>query len=316
MAANTNYLCVIQQTSTSDGTAPIIVQAPMPDSFMFDAKSTYDMALPQGFSQNKPLNLAMAAFGTKLTVQALTAQIWSGNQEAELSIELEFHTETDPVADVRNPIVNLLKLTMPSISTSFGLLQQPGPSLDLSLLVAGAGTALTSAVSSGVSVVSSLASSASGIVTSAFHQVTGTAPTAGSLNDSGTSSNDGANSTVPAATTQNPSLGTAAYWKSRVKNQISIRIGNYMFFDSVVITNVQQTFSSNFDAQTGLPHHAKVMVGFKPFFMLVQSDLDALFINPGSNGASSSNSTPATSSYGFSVPGAPAAASNTFGFSL
>jgi hypothetical protein len=124
---------------------------------------------------------------------------------------------------------------------------------------------------------------------------------------------------------QNPSLGTSAYWKSRIKNQISIRIGNYMFFDSVVITNVQQTFSSNFDAQTGLPHHAKVMVGFKPLFMLVQSDLDQLFLNP--NGGTTSGA----DNFGFSIPnaissvgqnafqaasGAASKAASSFGFHL
>lgn len=310
--ANTNYLCVIQQTQPSDGNQPIIVQAPMPDAFMFDARSTYDTQLPQGFSKNQPLNLGLALFGTKLSVQALTAQIWSGNQENELSIELEFHTEVDPITDVRDPIVNLLKLTMPSISSSFGLLQQPGPSMDLSQLVGSTGSAITSGATSLGSVASGGFNTLANLGRDVFSQLgsaIGIKPQPGKLNNSATSSNDGANSTIQSNIQQNPSLGTAAYWKSRVKNQISIRIGNYMFFDSVVITNVQQTFSSNFDAQTGLPHHAKVMVGFKPLFMLVQSDLDQLFLNPGSNTTSGQNN------YGFSIP-SPAQAANAFGFHL
>lgn len=281
----------------------------MPDSFAFDAKSTYDMAMPQNFSKNQSINTLLSSFGAKLAVQAMTAQIWSGNTETDLSIELEFHTETDPATDVRAPILNLLKLTMPSINTSFGLLQSPGPSLNLSQLLGNANgqvtpTSIASSIGSGAS---SLVQSGGAVLNALF---TGATPTQGQLNDSSLTSNDGTNSAVPATSQSNPSLGTAAYWKSRTKNSISIRIGNYMFFDSVVITSVQQTFSSNFDAQTGLPHHAKVMVGFKPLFMLLQDDLEQLFVNP------TGGSTTGSNNFGFSMPNATPSAPSAFGFHL
>lgn len=71
-----------------------------------------------------------------------------------------------------------------------------------------------------------------------------------------------------------------------------------MFFESVVITRVSITAASNFDAQTGLPHHCRVLVEFKPLFMLTQQDLDTLFVNPGGG----SGGTPGNNSYGFSLP--------------
>src|SRR5258708_372078 len=106
--ASSNYLVTIQQNSNP----AIVIEAPIPDSFAFDVGATYEQMLPQGFTGNKILNTAAALTGTRLAVQALTAQLWAGNTDSELSMELEFHTETDPYYDVRTPIVNLLKLTM------------------------------------------------------------------------------------------------------------------------------------------------------------------------------------------------------------
>ncbi|MGT3783906.1 hypothetical protein ACVTE8_15205 [Staphylococcus aureus] len=100
-------------------------------------------------------------------------------------------------------------------------------------------------------------------------------------------------------------MGTAAYWNTKLKNRISIKIGNYLFFDSVVITRVSITAASNFDAQTGLPHHCRVLVEFKPLFMLTQQDLDTLFINP-------SASTPLSCDATYSLPGVASAAKNLF----
>jgi hypothetical protein len=131
------------------------------------------------------------------------------------------------------------------------------------------------------------------------------------MTDPNTQTTDGSNSAAVQSITQNPGIGSAAYWKSLVKNPITIWIGNYLKFDSVVVTGVRQTFLSNFDAKTGLPHHARVTVTFKPLFMLTQGDLESLFVNPGAN------STPATASASqFSLPsGSGVPQSNSFGVS-
>ncbi len=295
--SNTSYQVVVQQSTTG-----ISVTAPMPDSFNFDVGASYEQMLPQGFFSNRVLNIAAAAAGTRLAVQAFTAQLWAGNTDTLLSVELHFHTESDPIADVRTPIVNLLKLTMPSISGNTGFLSSPGPSIDWSI----AGQAVGSALSQGASAIGGvLGSVGSGVVT-AISNALGTSSSPGSMTDSNTQVSDGANNTVAKALQQNPSIGTAAYWKSRVKNQISIKVGNYLMFDSVVVTNVSVTFASNFDAQTGLPHDVRVAVTFKPLFMLTQQDLDTLFVNP------SSNTTPSGNNFGFTIPGTqtPITASN------
>jgi hypothetical protein len=281
---NTNYQVLVQQTlSNNAGSTTLTVEAPMPDSFNFDVGATYEQMLPQGLTNNKVLNIGAALLGTKLAVQAFTAQLWSGSTETELSIEVIFHTESDPVNDVRNPIVNLLKMVMPSVSSSTGFLSSPGPYLDWAAAGSAVKTTIQTAITSGESVLGAFGSAGNSFVAGLF----GKTPQSGSMTDSNTQTTDGSNLATGQSVTQNPGIGSAAYWKSLIKNPISIWIGNYLKFDSVVITNVRQTFLSNFDAQTGLPHHARVMITFKPLFMLTQGDLDSLFYNPGSNGTPS-----------------------------
>lgn len=297
------------QTQTTN---PITVSAPMPDSFAFDAGATYDQPLPQGFTSNKLVNTAFALGGVRLATQAMSAQLWSGNTETNLTIELQFHTESDPIADVRTPIVNLLKLTMPTTSATTGLLNSPGPSFDFSNnAVSGVKQSGSILASDFTAVVGGTGSALSNI----YNQIAGGKSSIASMIDTNKTTNDGGGNAVPTQLNQNNSLGTAAFWNSKLKNKISIQIGNYMFFDSVVITRVALTAVSNFDAQTGLPHMARVVVEFKPLFMLTQNDLDSLFINPGGN-----SSTPSTN-YSFSMPSGQGVGnsfgvntSNTFGF--
>lgn len=311
--ANTNYLVLVQQNSVSNGV--ISVEAPIPETFAMDLGSTYEQALPQGFSGNSAINLTAKLFGARLSVQALSAQLWSGNNEMDLAIDLEFHTENDPVADVRTPILNLMKLTTPSVSTSTGMLSSPGPSLDFSAIAnalgygAGQGVNIAKSVSAGAQNPGSITNAIGGFVNQAVNSVKQgyQAATGGVvMTDTNQQLPDGSNA-VQQAVGQNPSLGSAAYWKTQIKNQISIRIGNYLYFDSIVITRVSNTFMSNFDAQTGLPHNVRVNVQFKPLFMVVASDLDQIFLG------GSSNTTTGSNSYGFSIPNSTGANTNSFG---
>jgi hypothetical protein len=315
--ATSNYLVTIQQNSNP----AIVIEAPIPDSFAFDVGATYEQMLPQGFTNNTIVNTAAALTGTRLAVQALTAQLWAGNTDSELSMELEFHTETDPYYDVRTPIVNLLKLTMPTIDTKSGFLGSPGPQIDFSK----AGTIFSDIANTAGSDISSvLGGAASGIeniAVGAWNAAKsamgfGTTPTSATMTETNSQVANGQNNSIAQALQQNPNLGTAKYWNTMIKNKISISIGNYLYFDSVVITRVSQTFASNFDAQTVLPHNVRVAVSFKPLFMLAQQDLDTLFVNP-SGGSTSGNN-----SYGFSIPnqgsvgGSGSITSNSYGFSL
>lgn len=303
--STSNYLVVIQQNSNP----AIVIEAPIPDSFAFDVGATYEQMLPQGFTNNTILNTAAALTGTRLAVQALTAQLWAGNTDSELSMELEFHTETDPYNDVRTPIVNLLKLTMPTIDTKSGFLGSPGPQIDF----AKAGTIFSDSASSLGAGVGNIIGEAASFIENLF---SGTKPAPSVMTDPNSQVVDGSNNAVAKTLQQNPNLGTAKYWNTMIKNKISISIGNYLYFDSVVITRVSQTFASNFDAQTGLPHNVRVAVAFKPLFMLAQEDLDTLFVNPAGGSLST------LTGVGYSIPspssiaGGGAVTASKYGFSL
>lgn len=293
--ANKDYLVTIQQFGASNSTDPAIsVQAPMPDSFMYDAQSTYDAPYAKGLTGDGMVTNILAAVGYRATMQVLTANLWTGSQESQLALELEFQTETDPLYDVRLPILNLLKLATPGVAST-GVLTSPGPSLDLSArnvaqVVVDASTNVgksLAAATGGNNVVSSFLSGAGAFVGASGAKL---------VNMFSDTTN--AQSKVTTLSTTSPTdMVKGSYWTQKLKNNITIKIGSYMYFDSVVIQSVSQTFASNFDAQTGWPHHAKVAIQFKPTFMVTKDDLDRIFLNPGGQGS------PNSSSVGLSLTG-------------
>jgi hypothetical protein len=283
---NPNYrITIIQFTppGVSGAGNHIVVEAPMPETFEFDVASSYATILPQGLTGGS-IATAMAAFGVRLASPALTAQLWQGSSEIQLNLALEFHTENDPVADVQTPILNLNRLVLPSISSTTDMLQSPGPTLNMDQL----GTIASGIKTSAANFINNIIGGASGTAT----------PVPAALKSASTGANAGANAAVNTSNTQNPKLGTSQYWKTQIENQISIRVGNYMYFDSVVITEVRQTFMSKIDAITGLPHHATVNITFKPLFMLTVEDLATVFTSNSSPGQSAgpNNNTQATMS--------------------
>lgn len=285
---NPNYRITILQSSpkgTNTAGQHILVEAPMPESFMFDTQSAYAPMLPQGLTGGN-VATALAAFGIRLAVPALTAQLWQGSSEIMLQLAMEFHTESDPVADVQTPIMNLNRLTLPSISPSSDMLQSPGPVIAFDQLSNIASNAKTE--------LGNIAASALGTKGALIPRPT-------LMSDSSLGAHQGA-TTTQKSNTQNPNLGSSQYWKTQIENQISIRIGNYLYFDSVVITNVQQTFMSNIDAITGLPHHATVNVTFKPLFMLTVEDLVQVFTSNSAPGQSAGPNTLTQNSLGSSYP--------------
>lgn len=258
---NPNYTVTIQQAADGSvkGSQGITVSAPMPDSFTFDTRSEYQAPYAQGLFGNGAISNLAKLGGLRLTTQALTAQIWQGSTETELGLELEFHAETDPDLEVRQPILSLLRLSTASIDPSTGALKSPGPQVnidDAGQITADAGNQLAN---TGKQIGNALIS----VLRPAR------------LNSENNSFNGRNSSSTPPQVQSG--LGGAEYWKNRIRNQISIQIGRYAFFDSVVISNVQKTYGHQIHGPTGLPMYAKVSFQFKPLFLLVQGDLDQIF---------------------------------------
>lgn len=262
---NPDYLVIVQQVP--DPQKPelkgISVAAPLPDTLAYDAAAEYQTPFAQGMGGSGSFGQALSAAGVRLSTQAMTVQLWQGSTENDIGLELEFQTWDDPYKDVMEPVLNLLSLAAASVDTATGLLKSPGPRISLADTGKIISNAASQLIDSGTQV-----AKASGSVVGAVNTNKGLNGENAVLNSQQKASSGG--------TTEN-GLGGAQYWKNIVKNQISVRIGRYAFFDSVVILNAQETFSHQMDSLTGLPLHAKLSLRFKPLFLVTQQDLDKIF---------------------------------------
>lgn len=265
---NPDYLVTIVQAPDpkTPGSLGATVVAPLPPELAYDTAAEYQAPFAQGMLSGGAFMQAAAAAGIRLATQAMTAQLWQGSTENEINLDLEFQTENDPIADVRDPVLQLQKFAAASVDSATGLLKSPGPRIDLSTVASASEQALTQAGEAGKQAMEAL-KSVIGIV--------GQVQTNKNLNNSSTS----LNSQQQGAKTQpeQNGLGGAQFWKKNIVNNISIQIGRYAFFDSVVILNAQTTWSHEIDMTTGLPMHAKVSLRFKPLFLVTQEDLQQIF---------------------------------------
>lgn len=265
---NTNYMVIIHSTNVDSSRKSVTITAPLPESFGFGMSNSYEAPFAQGLIQDQTLKTAASAFGIRAAVPALTAQLWQGTSETDMTVELELHTENDPLADIRQPILDLLSLTTPSVDPATNMMKSPGPSLEDSI---------ASVANLASDSLTSLATTASNF----FEKLLGAPPlkfVQNAVSNPATTTLAGNGVTQPTANATPPGLGSTEFWKRRVKNQVSIQIGNYAFYDSVVIPDVRLTFMSSIDPTTGWPHHVKLSVVFKPLFTIVASDLPNIFV--------------------------------------
>lgn len=266
---NPDYLVIIKQTPDpkNPGQGGVTVMAPLPETLAYDSTSEYATPFAQGMLSQGNIAQALSSAGMRVTTQAMTAQLWQGSSENDIGLELEFQTYDDPDKDVRQPVLALLKLAAASVDEATGLLQSPGPRISLEDTGKILGSGASQLANSGKQALNA-AGSAVGI--------TGKLDTTKTMNAQTDNLNSNQKSNVTPQAVEN-GLGGAAYWKSLVRNQISIQIGRYAFFDSVVILNAQETKSHQIDSRTGLPLHSKVSLRFKPLFLVTQQDLEKIF---------------------------------------
>lgn len=261
-----------------------VIRAWMPENFSYSVSSEYDAPFQKIVNNDLVENLA-SMFGQKLVTPAMTAQLWQGSAHPEFSIELNFETETDPLKDVREPILKLLRLATPKLN-EMQLLESPGPQLDTAQLT-NVATTTTATLASGLS---GVVGNGGGILRDlgviSDTTYSGVNDYISSLNAKaqqplGKTVNTEASATGASHNTNvdnmivNDMIGRGG--RSQVKNQIAISIGRYIYFPSVVITSVECEFLHQIELGTGFPMSATVTVGFKPMFIPTQSDLNTMF---------------------------------------
>jgi hypothetical protein len=215
-----------------------VISAYLPENFQFAFSSAYDQPFSQGFIQNSPLQGLAKMMGGSLTTQAMTAQVWQGTPSPEFSLSLVFMAENDPIEEVVRPISRLSKMALPGVINGLGgMLTPPGPRISLTD-------------------VAKAASNAAGSPGSANNQ-------------------DLASNTDFVQTAKQKLAGLSKTLKTPTNN-ISLRVGRFLYFPSVVISSVSQTYDTMFDTR-GKPLKATVDVTFTTFFVPTKDDVDEIF---------------------------------------
>lgn len=286
-------------SDTEDG--PIDVVGYLPEEFQFDANSQYEATFAQGLNGlNQSLGNIAKALGVNLTTQAMTAQVWQGSNEVTFNISIVFQAETDSYKDVIKPIKDLLKLTMPKDKARGGLLEAPGPHVDIEKLrtaingVMPAPTPTPQAATGDTSASSQVGVTGvtGGLIDTVTGALRGLGNVPGTINRAldglktdpvGFAANAALSGTLAVKNTANAGLvSLSRLLVNSIVNNISLSIGNFFYFPSIVITEVNQSYKSLFGPDYN-PQQATVQVTFKTFYVPTQNDLEVMFIAGGSN---------------------------------
>lgn len=278
VASNPNYAVVIHQSLVGGSVVDII--GSLPETVRMGLSSEWEAPLANGILGMLPgsINGLLRMYGVKPATQSMTLEVWQGSKFDDMSVDMVFTTYSDPVKDIREPLLALLKMCTPSVDTN-GAIVSPGPSLDPQA----AGQLVVSALSS----VSSIADTAAPLVGQVAGALAATAASTFNTKDY-SKTLDSASQAVSKGASNNwqanvPKAEGANGIKSKIRNSISMRIGNFLYFDQVVITNVAPDCDLMFlDGKTSYPNVVHATVSFRPLFMTVASDWDNILINPGS----------------------------------
>lgn len=247
------------------------------ESFSYNAGAQYDSPFQTVVGSGLAPLLSLG--GVKVMPPVLTGQIWSGSETPELSIAVELTADTDPLLEIRDPVVNLLKLVTPRLGNGGASMLSPGPYLDPNKV--------WDQLRKVFPIVNELApsqSTSSGEGTqAATEQKTGTVNQRAAAKNKPASKQGEALDTseregsTPSDDAVSKAVASADQRiRNSLTNQISVSIGQYIYFPSVVITNVECEFHNQI-GPSGWPMQATVSITFKPMFLPTQPDLATMF---------------------------------------
>lgn len=269
----------------------ITVKAYLPEEIQFDARSNYDAPFAQGLNgATGAIGTALKMVGINLTSQALTAQVWQGSEPFEFVIPVILQAESDTQRDVLDPMTNLLRLTMPRSAGSGSLLKAPGPSVDPDKLRENLTQGVRNQIVEGKNKVVQAwnAGSATWEQQRAANEArTGRKTVSGFFTNTSDYLIDGfmaasAAGLATASSVEGVFAPIADLLKASIRNNISLTIGKYMFFESVVITNVQTNHKvqPTVDERTrGNYQHVEVSIGIRTYMTPTQNELAKMFLS-------------------------------------
>lgn len=239
-----------------------VIKAWLPEEFTYQMTSNYESPFQQVLG-NPVVGSVAGLMGKKLMSPVMTAQMWTGSETPELSLELQFETEDDPIRDVKQPILDLLDMVTPTVD-SIGMLNSPGPSILPS-------QSLANLFDTVKSLAGGVWGTAKGTVEASTVD-TAKQFTQGQLIDSSKTLISNRHAMVAQTYT-----GTGDGNRTLIGNQISMAIGRYLFFPSIVITSVSTNILHLIEQNSGFPMSANVTLEFKPMFLPIQYDNHLMF---------------------------------------
>ncbi len=299
-SANNPYRILVQSNAEGGGGSEkqsLSVQGWLPEEITFDVAAQYEAPYAQGFNGAFPvLGGIMRALGVSLVTQGMTAQIWQGSTDINFQVPIVFQAETNAYDDIIKPIKNLLKLTMPRDPEGGGLLESPGPRINVERLKGlvqtvsnlplpkpqqdTQGTRSTLPNNDTGNRTQSMLGGVQNAITEQFKSANekltglmsiGNTPISTRILDTSADLAIGAKNVAnKGAVALNTALVNA------IDNNISLYIGQFLFFPSVVITDVSQAYNVLI-APDRNPSRATVNVTFRTFYIPTQRDLDVMF---------------------------------------
>lgn len=248
---NPNYMCFI--VPLERGMEPIKLH--LPEEYALSLGANYQAPFSQGpIDPQSRVGRGASAFGLQFANKAMSMQLWQGSNEMEFTIPLVLQVESDPYKDVLKPLGTLYELMLPRENVAGGLLTSPGPHLDLEKLKEGIKTE---------EIKSDLGAIADGFMSDSNFSLTETGTWGGTASGAANAANK-----ALAVFTNSITAG--------IKYNISLTLGNFQHFPSVIITNVQQDTKVRPDWQTGTMTRINVSVTFRTFFTPTNRDLQHL----------------------------------------
>ena len=284
-------LIISNRTTNNNSLPPVTsVRAYLPEKISLNVDAGY--AMPGGdsgfFNSNNAADKIAHTIGFSGLVKEMSMKVWTTTSGIGISLPLVFvagETLNGNNGDLITPILQLFGLNTPSQGFANSLIP-PGPTVSLTKSLAQNLTNVGSAI------------------TGFVDNLTGQTRTPPAQPSNGT------NTVAPAKGNVGTTLGTqpvpttlqqfnAAAQNSQgsgdmvaFDNQISIYIGNFLYFPNVVITGVNPDFDMVLDAN-GIPIQATVSVSFETMFSPTIEDLYKIFyrnIAVNSSGGSSPSS--------------------------
>jgi hypothetical protein len=207
-------------------------------------------------------------FGFKVSSNIFSMLLWSGSGQVELTLEMRFVALRDTYTDIIEPIRRLSALVLPRMDSftqggngalQLGMVTPPGPTLEYT------GSSAEDAAVNAIGVISNAAQDIGGEIVSQGKQV---------LNGT-TTPERGAVSTMRTTTETVGGMFNQLFKDVRVKNNISVMLGEFCYLRSVVIKDVSPAYNIKCD-EDGNWIDATVSVQISTFITPTANDIPSM----------------------------------------